>query len=80
MKNPSARRYASWFALIAALPFLEFSGATNAATGISWEPLGLTGNGGMFSPAISPVDPKLMMLNCDMSGAYLTRDGDGTGR
>jgi photosystem II stability/assembly factor-like uncharacterized protein len=29
----------------------------------------------MFAPAISPVDPKLMMLNCDMSGAYLSRDG-----
>jgi photosystem II stability/assembly factor-like uncharacterized protein len=42
---------------------------------ISWEPLGLTGNGGMFAPAISPVDPKLMMLNCDMSGAYISRDG-----
>ena len=40
-----------------------------------WEPVGLTGNGGMFAPAISPVDPRVMMLNCDMSGAYLTRDG-----
>ena len=29
----------------------------------------------MFSPAISPVNPNLMMLNCDMSGAYLSRDG-----
>jgi photosystem II stability/assembly factor-like uncharacterized protein len=39
-----------------------------------WEPVGLSGNGGLFAPAISPVDPKLMMVNCDMSGAYLTRD------
>jgi photosystem II stability/assembly factor-like uncharacterized protein len=29
----------------------------------------------MFAPAISPLDPDLMMLNCDMSGAYLSRDG-----
>ena len=29
----------------------------------------------MFAPAISPVDPRMMMVNCDMSGAYLTRDG-----
>jgi photosystem II stability/assembly factor-like uncharacterized protein len=29
----------------------------------------------MFSPAISPADPDLMMLNCDMSGAYLSEDG-----
>ena len=29
----------------------------------------------MFSPAISPADPNLMMLNCDMSAAYLSEDG-----
>lgn len=29
----------------------------------------------MFAPAISPADPNLMMLNCDMSGAYLSEDG-----
>jgi len=42
---------------------------------ISWEPVGLSGGGGMFSPAISPVDPNLMMLNCDMSAAYISEDG-----
>ncbi len=40
-----------------------------------WEPVGLSGGGGMFSPAISPADPNLMMLNCDMSAAYLSEDG-----
>lgn len=40
-----------------------------------WKPLGLSGGGGMFSPAISPADPSLMMLNCDMSAAYLSEDG-----
>jgi len=29
----------------------------------------------MFSPAISPADPNLMMLNCDMSAAYISEDG-----
>ncbi len=29
----------------------------------------------MFTPAISPADPQLMMVNCDMSGAYLSEDG-----
>lgn len=29
----------------------------------------------MFTPGISPVDPNLMLLNCDMSGAYLSEDG-----
>jgi photosystem II stability/assembly factor-like uncharacterized protein len=29
----------------------------------------------MFAPAISPADPNLMMLNCDMSAAYISEDG-----
>jgi photosystem II stability/assembly factor-like uncharacterized protein len=29
----------------------------------------------MFSPAISPADSNLMMLNCDMSAAYISADG-----
>lgn len=36
-----------------------------------WEPVGLSGGGGMFSPAISPADPNMMMLNCDMSSIHL---------
>jgi photosystem II stability/assembly factor-like uncharacterized protein len=42
---------------------------------IPWEPVGLSGGGGMFSPAISGADPNLMMLNCDMSAAYISEDG-----
>ena len=42
---------------------------------ITWESVGLSGGGGMFSPAISPADPNLMMLNCDMSAAYISEDG-----
>ena len=42
---------------------------------IPWEPIGLSGGGGMFSPAISPADGNLMMLNCDMGAAYLSEDG-----
>lgn len=42
---------------------------------ILWEPIGLSGGGGMFAPAISPADPNLMMLNCDMSAAYISEDG-----
>ena len=51
------------------------SGASAASQPIRWEPIGLSGGGGMFSPAISPANPDLMMLNCDMSAAYLTEDG-----
>ena len=47
----------------------------NGAVGATWEPIGLSGGGGMFTPAISAADPNLMMLNCDMSAAYITLDG-----
>jgi photosystem II stability/assembly factor-like uncharacterized protein len=40
-----------------------------------WQPVGLSGGGGMFTPAISPVDPDLMMVNCDMSAAYISENG-----
>jgi hypothetical protein len=40
----------------------------------------VVGGGAMFSPTISSVDPNLMMLNCDMSGAYISEDGGLTWR
>ena len=46
----------------------------------SWRPVGISGGGGMYGLAISPLDPKLMMVHCDMSGAYLTADAGGTWR
>ncbi len=49
--------------------------ATCSFAAVPWQPLGLGGHGGMFTPAISPVDGKLMMVNCDMSGAYISTDG-----
>lgn len=45
------------------------------ASDVIWTPLGLSGGGGMFTPAISAVNPDLMMLNCDMGAAYISRDG-----
>jgi len=45
-----------------------------------WTPSGICGGGAMYSPAISAVDPKMMMINCDMSAAYLTYDGGHTWR
>ena len=40
-----------------------------------WETVGLGGGGGMFSPAISPLDPDLMFVSCDMGGLYRSTDG-----
>lgn len=62
----------------AALLLVALSGKTTAAGGpvdYTWQPIGISGGGGMFAPAISPIDPNLMMVNCDMSGAYITTDG-----
>ena len=55
--------------------WLAFAGCCSLAATSAWQPVGLSGGGAMFAPAISPVDPNLMMLNCDMSGAYISEDG-----
>ncbi|MBI2898902.1 MAG: hypothetical protein HYY17_01845 [Planctomycetes bacterium] len=62
----------------AVLLILALSGS--APAGDSWEPVGLSGGGAMFSPAISPADPNRMMVHCDMGAAYLTSDGGRTWR
>jgi photosystem II stability/assembly factor-like uncharacterized protein len=49
--------------------------ATARPRAASWEPVGLSGGGAMFTPAISPADPNRMMVNCDMSAAYISADG-----
>ncbi len=47
---------------------------------IKWEPIGLSGGGAMFAPALSSLDAKLMMINCDMSAAYVSQDGGASWR
>jgi hypothetical protein len=49
--------------------------ANSPAQATRWQPTGISGGGGMFAPAISPANSNLMMLNCDMSAAYLSEDG-----
>ena len=40
-----------------------------------WTNLGIGGGGAQFTPSISPIDPNLMIVSCDMSGVYRTTDG-----
>ncbi|MGH7144580.1 MAG: WD40/YVTN/BNR-like repeat-containing protein [Planctomycetota bacterium] len=40
-----------------------------------YESMGLSGGGAFFCPAISAADPNLMMLNSDMSDAFVSTDG-----
>src|ERR1700749_5011274 len=42
--------------------------------------LGPGGGGAMFHPSISPLDPKTVLVACDMSGSYITHDGGETWR
>jgi photosystem II stability/assembly factor-like uncharacterized protein len=41
----------------------------------TWTVTGIGGAGGMYTPTISPFDPNLMFLSCDMSGTYRSSDG-----
>jgi photosystem II stability/assembly factor-like uncharacterized protein len=40
-----------------------------------WEVIGPGGGGTMTHPTISPHDPKVVLVGCDMTGAYITHDG-----
>ena len=64
---------ASVSVLIVAL--LALSALAAPGKPVTWEPTGLSGGGAMFSPAVSPADPKMMMVHCDMSAAYVSHDG-----
>ena len=43
--------------------------------GKPFEVLGIGGGGGMYTPAVSPQDPNLMFISCDMGGVYRSTDG-----
>src|SRR5947209_4992778 len=40
-----------------------------------YQVMGIGGAGGMFTPAVSPADPNLMFISCDMGGVYRSTDG-----
>jgi len=41
----------------------------------AFEVTGMGGAGGMYTPSVSPYDPDLMLISCDMSGSYRSLDG-----
>ncbi|MEO8591686.1 MAG: hypothetical protein ABI759_00040 [Candidatus Solibacter sp.] len=59
------RRLALFIALLA--------GAASPAA--QWRIVGPGGGGSLYHPAISPHDSRTVLVACDMTGAYLTRDG-----
>jgi photosystem II stability/assembly factor-like uncharacterized protein len=46
----------------------------------AWRVIGPGGGGTMRRPAVSPHDPRLVVEGCDMTGAYITRDGGNSWR
>ena len=64
--------------LLRALFFFALLGATTDHPG--WTVVGPGGGGAQFTPAVSPHDPKRVLVSCDMTGAYLTEDGGASWR
>ena len=53
----------------------EFTSFPAASRGGLWRVIGPGGGGGIFSPTISPHDPRSVLVGCDMTGAYISHDG-----
>jgi len=41
----------------------------------TWQIMGIGGGGAQFAPVISPHDPNLLFVQCDMGGVYRSTDG-----
>ncbi len=46
----------------------------------AWRIIGPGGGGAQFTPTISPVDPNLVLVSCDMTGSYVSTDGGDSWR
>jgi photosystem II stability/assembly factor-like uncharacterized protein len=46
----------------------------------AWHILGPGGGGAQFTPTISPIDPNLVLVSCDMTGSYISTDGGDSWR
>jgi photosystem II stability/assembly factor-like uncharacterized protein len=46
----------------------------------AWRILGPGGGGAQFYPAVSPHDPNLVLVACDMTGAYISHDAGNSWR
>ncbi len=55
-------------------------GPTHDARLDAWHVIGPGGGGTMRRPVISPHDPRVVVLGCDMTGAYITQDGGASWR
>jgi len=71
---------ATWAAEAETSKVLAPTSPFEAARFDSWTVIGPGGGGAMYNPTISPVDPKVVLVNCDMTGAYISLDGGDSWR
>ncbi len=73
-------------AVVSLLSFLQPRGLSAQSLGYSaprldaWRVVGPGGGGAQFNPTVSPVDPNLVLVSCDMTGSYISLDGGNTWR
>ena len=71
-RNPST---VVWLVLISFFLASAISRASSRATATThFHPVGPGGGGALFTPAISPHNPKRVLVACDMTGSYITND------
>ncbi len=60
--------------IVVALVFVLLAAGTGAQDGAKakWTIIGPGGGGSMFFPTVSPHDPSVVLIACDMTGAYIT--------
>ena len=66
------------FGLVAtylAVPTVQTGVSLSAPRFDAWRILGPGGGGAQFYPAVSPHDPNLVLVACDMTGAYISENG-----
>ncbi len=73
-------------AAVSLLAFLQHRELSAQSLGYSaprldaWRVVGPGGGGAQFNPTVSPVDPNLVLVSCDMTGSYISLDGGNSWR
>jgi photosystem II stability/assembly factor-like uncharacterized protein len=55
--------------------FRKSASAADPATGSAWSIIGPGGGGAFYTPAISPLNPNLVLASTDMTSCYISNDG-----
>ncbi|PYV14095.1 MAG: hypothetical protein DMG21_19265 [Acidobacteria bacterium] len=70
----------SLFISVAGFPWAQTGQNYSAQRFDAWRILGPGGGGAQFHPTVSPHDPNLVLVACDMTGAYISENGGASWR